>query len=130
MVYFLSQLQVIDRNLYEAARIDGARPYQILTRITLPLMRPAFAFVLVTQMVGGLLIFDIIFTVFLVGLGTFGPGDSAKTFMLYIYYNAFAASPPKLGLASAAGWFVFLIIFIINIIQMRIIGLGTSRGEE
>lgn len=131
MVYFLSQLQTIDPNLYEAARIDGASPVQIASRITLPLMRPAIAFVMITSLVGGLLIFDIIYVIFpLTGLGIFGAGNAAKSLMPYIYFYAFDASPARVGFASAAGWFVFAIIVVINIIQVRVLGLGSSREED
>jgi ABC-type sugar transport system permease subunit len=105
MVYFLSQLQTIDPNLYEAAKIDGASSLQIITKITLPLMRPALAFVMITSMVGGLLVFDIIYIIFPAATGIFGPGDSAKALMPYIYFNAFDTTPARIGLASAAGWF-------------------------
>jgi ABC-type sugar transport system permease subunit len=129
MVYFLSQLQTIDPHLYEAAKIDGATSTQILTRITLPLMRPAVAFVMVSSVVGGLLVFDMIYIIFQgATTGTFGPGNHAKTFMPYIYDYAF--NHGRLGLASAAGWMVFAIIAVINIIQIRVLGLGSSREEE
>ncbi len=130
MVYFLSQLQTIDPNLYEAARIDGARPSQVLLNITLPLMRPALAFVLMTQMVGGLLVFDIIYVIFPAGVGIFGPANSARAFMPYIYFLAFDTTPARIGMASAAGWFVFAFIVVINLIQVRLLGLGSSREEE
>jgi len=130
MVYFVSQLQTIDPNLYEAAKIDGATPSQILLRITLPLMRPAVAYVMVTSAVGGLLVFDVIFMLFGgSSIGIFGPGNSAKALVPYIFDKAFT-SEFRLGLASAAGWLTFLIIMIVNIFQMKVIGLGASREEE
>jgi ABC-type sugar transport system permease subunit len=93
-------------------------------------MRPAFAFVMITSMVGGLLVFDIIYIIFPAAIGVFGPGDSAKALMPYIYYKAFASSVSRIGLASAAGWFVFVIIVTINLIQVRLLGLGSSREED
>jgi ABC-type sugar transport system permease subunit len=127
MVYFLSQLQTIDPNLYEAAKIDGATQRQIMTRITLPLMRPAVAFVMVTSLVGGLLVFDIIYILYGAGTGFFGTGDHAKLFMPYIYYHAFDVTPSTIGFSSAAGWLVFVVIAVINIIQIRILGLGSIK---
>lgn len=130
MVYFVSQLQTIDPNLYEAAKIDGATNAQIITRITLPLMRPAVSFVTITSLVGGFLLFDLIFIVYGgAGVGMFGPGNHAKLFVPYIYYYAFDKSPTQIGLASAAGWMVFFLIAIINIIQIRVLGLGSAKEE-
>jgi ABC-type sugar transport system permease subunit len=130
MVYFLSQLQTIDPNLYEAARIDGASQTQIMTKITLPLMRPAVAFVMITSLIGGFLIFDIIYILFDPGIGSWGTGNHAKLLMPYVYQNGFNVTPPQTGFASAAGWFVFAIIAVINIIQIRVLGLGSSREQE
>jgi ABC-type sugar transport system permease subunit len=130
MVYFVSQLQTIDPNLYEAAKIDGATNSQIIMRITLPLMRPAVSFVTITSLVGGFLLFDLIFIVYGgAGVGMFGPGDHAKLFVPYIYYYAFDKSPTQIGLASAAGWMVFFLIAVINIIQIRVLGLGSAKEE-
>ncbi len=129
MVYFVSQLQTIDPNLYEAAKIDGASSFQVLTRVTLPLMRPAVAFVTITSLVGGFLVFDVIFILFETSVGIFATGDHAKLFMPYIYYYAFDVSPSKIGMAAAAGWFVFFIIAVINVIQIRVLGLGSAKEE-
>ncbi len=130
MVYFVSQLQTIDPNLYEAAKIDGANPAQILTRITLPLMRPAVAFVMITSAVGGLLVFDIIYVIFPgASTGYFGTGDCVKTLVPYIYKVGFMENF-KLGYAAAAGWVTFLIIMLFSLLQIRVIGLGSSREEE
>ncbi len=126
MVYFVSQLQTIDPNLYEAARIDGATPVQIVTRITLPLMRPAFAFVMVTSVVGGLLMFNYLFMIF--QAGTYGPGGF-RTMVAFIYDRAFSQQL-RLGYASSAGWMTFIIIFMFSLFQIRAIGLGSSHDEE
>jgi ABC-type sugar transport system permease subunit len=101
-----------------------------MTRITVPLMRPAFAFAFVTQAIGGLLIWDIIYVVFgAASIGVFGPGDSVLSLVPYIFKKAFMENF-KLGLASAAGWLTFILVAIVSIFYLRIIGLGVSGEEE
>jgi ABC-type sugar transport system permease subunit len=125
MVYFLSQLQVISPSIYEAAKIDGASPLRILWRITLPMMRPAITFVVVTSTIGGLQMFDLVFMVF--PNAQFGPGGVAKTLVAYIFDEGFSQSF-RTGFASAIGWLTFLLIMIVSLIQLKFIGLG--KHEE
>ncbi|HET6440281.1 MAG TPA: sugar ABC transporter permease [Anaeromyxobacter sp.] len=124
-VYFLAQLQTIDPALYEAARLDGITPFGALLRITLPLMRPAITFVMVTAAIGGLQMFDLVFMLF--PNATYGPGGVAKTLVAYIYDQGFSQQFLT-GVASAIGWITFLIIAAVSILQLRVLGLG-KHGE-
>lgn len=125
MVYFLAQLQTIDPSLYEAARLDGVGPAGALLRITLPLMRPAFTFVLVTSAIGCLQMFDLVFMLF--PNAGYGPGGVAKTLVAYIYDQGLSQQFLT-GLASAIGWLTFLIIAAVSALQLRVLGLG-RHGE-
>ena len=125
MVYFLAQLQTIDPTLYEAARMDGATPFHNLWNITLPLMRPAFTFVMVTSAIGGLQMFDLVFMLF--PNATYGPGGVAKTLVAFIYDQGFSQQFLT-GVASAIGWLTFLIIAAVSAVQLRLLGLG-RQGE-
>ncbi|MBN1959794.1 MAG: sugar ABC transporter permease [Deltaproteobacteria bacterium] len=121
MVYFLSQLQTIDPTLYEAARLDGASPVKVLFRITLPLMRPAITFVMVTSAIGCLQMFDMVFILF--PNASYGPGGVAKTLVAYIYDQGFSQEFLT-GFASAIGWLTFLIIMLVSLLQLKMLGLG------
>jgi ABC-type sugar transport system permease subunit len=125
MVYFLAQLQTVDPTLYEAARMEGIRPFQTLRYITLPLMRPAVAFVLVTSAIGALQMFDLVFMLF--PNATYGPGGAAKTLVAFIYDQGFSQQFLT-GLASAAGWLTFLVVALVSALELRVLGLG-RHGE-
>ncbi len=125
MVYFLAQLQTIDPTLYEAARMEGIRPLQTLRYITLPLMRPAVTFVMVTSAIGCLQMFDMVFILF--PNATYGPGGVAKTLVAFIYDQGFSQQFLT-GLASAIGWLTFLVIAAVSALQLRLLGLG-RHGE-
>jgi ABC-type sugar transport system permease subunit len=125
MVYFLSQLQTIDPSLYEAAKLDGASPRRVLWRITLPHMRPAITFAMVTSAIGALQMFDLVFLLF--PNAAYGPGGVAKTLVAFVYDQGFSTQFLT-GMASAAGWLTFGIVLIISLIQFKVLGLG-KHGE-
>lgn len=116
---FYAGLQAIPRDLYEAARLDGAREWQMFRTITLPLLRPVMVFVLVTSVIGSFQIFD---TIAVTTAG--GPAGSTKVVMFYIYETAFKFS--KMGLASAMSMVLFLILITVTLVQMRVMRAGQS----
>lgn len=81
MIFFLSGLQNIDPELYEAARIDGARPFQILSRITLPLLMPTMIFVSTIALTNSFKLVDHIVIM------TEGAPNNASTLLLYYIYQ-------------------------------------------
>jgi multiple sugar transport system permease protein len=109
---FLAGLQNIPRALFEAAELDGASPWQVLRRITLPLLRPVMVFVLVTSVTGALQIFD---TVAVTTQG--GPEDATRVVVVYIVQNAFGYL--KMGYASAMSIVLCVIMLVYTAIQMR-----------
>lgn len=125
MVYFLAQLQTIDPSLYEAAKMDGVSPAGMLRHITLPLMRPAITFVMVTSAIGGLQMFDLVYMLF--PNQGFGPGGIAKTLVAFIYDQGFNHDF-LFGLSCAIGWLTFLIIAAVSALQLRLFGMG-KHGE-
>lgn len=116
---FYAGLQAIPRDLYEAARLDGAREWQMFRTITLPLLRPVMVFVLVTSVIGSFQIFD---TIAVTTAG--GPAGSTKVVMFYIYETAFKFS--KMGLASAMSMVLFVILITVTLVQMRVMRAGQS----
>lgn len=113
MVIFLAGLQNIPDDLYEAASIDGANPFHKFFQITLPLLSPTTFFILVTTMINSFKVFG---TVNVMTQG--GPsGDATTVLVFYIYRTAFRYY--KMGYASAMSIVLFLMIFIVTLIQWR-----------
>lgn len=113
ILIYLSGLQNIPEELYEAARIDGASSWQKLIYITIPLVSPTTFFVIVTCFIGSFQVFD---PVFLLTNG--GPGYSTYTVTFYIYQNGFVWF--KMGYGMAISWVVLGLLLIITAIQFLI----------
>ncbi len=112
-IYYLIGLENIPTGYYEAARIDGASERVIFTRITIPLLTPSIFYVLLTTLIGTMQAFDEPF--FVTGGG---PGDNTRTVALFIYEKAFQAY--DMGYASAVAALLFVVIFIMTAVQMKI----------
>jgi len=93
----------------------------VLFRITLPLMRPAVTFVMVTSAIGCLQMFDLVFMLF--PNAQYGPGGVAKTLVAFIYDQGFSQQFLT-GIATAVGWLTFIIIMIVSLIQLKVLGVG------
>ncbi len=114
-VLFLAGLQGIPREIYEAAEVDGATTWRKFRSITIPLLAPTTFFVLTTTIIQALQVFD---EVFVLMNPPAGPNNSTLTAVLYLYQNGFQRF--NLGYASAVAWALFVIIFIVTLIQFRI----------
>jgi multiple sugar transport system permease protein len=117
MLVFSAGLEGIDETFYEAARIDGANNPQLFWGVTLPLLRPTLLFVSVTSFIGGMSSFALILVL---TLG--GPAQSTNVTSLYLYQMAF--QDLRMGRASALAFILFVIIFIMTLIQLRIFRRG------
>jgi multiple sugar transport system permease protein len=117
MLFYLAFLQSIPTDVYEASALDGASRWRTFSKITFPLLRPAHFFVIVVFGVGALKIFD---QAFLVSHGTGGPDYSTYTAVLYIYLTAFHSD--EFGLAAAAGVVLFVVIFVLTLVQRFTVG--------
>jgi len=117
MVYFLAALQSVDKSLEEAARIDGANAWQVFWHVTLPSMRHVVVFVVIMSIIGSYQLFELPMAL-LNGTNGFGPNNSGLTVITYLNEVAFRSG--DLGLGSAVGWVVALIIFTVSIIQIRL----------
>ncbi|MFR9722543.1 carbohydrate ABC transporter permease [Streptomyces sp. MS19] len=112
-------LQAVNRDVYEAAAVDGAGEFRMFTRITLPLLRPVMALVLVVTLIGSWQIFD---TVAVTTQG--GPVDATRVVQYYIYDQAFQRF--DFGYASAISVALFLILAVIAFLQLRLMRAGDS----
>jgi multiple sugar transport system permease protein len=119
MLLLLVGLQGISGDIYEAARIDGARRGQMFARITIPLLRPSLALCTVMCVTGSLLAFDQFFI-----LTKGGPDGSTMTIVQLIYNLAFE-SKRSLGLAAALSVIALLALVVINVFQLRVL-----RGSD
>ncbi len=114
IVIFLAGLQGIPQDYYDAAQVDGAGNWQEFIFITLPLLRPVMLFVVVTNTIGALQVFDLVFAT------TGGaPANSSMTVVLYMYNTAFKFS--RMGRASAMAFILFAIIMLITVMQVRLL---------
>ena len=117
MIYFLAALQTVDKSLEEAARIDGASPWQVFWHVTLPSMRHVVVFVVIMSVIGSYQLFELPITL-LSETNGFGAKNAALTLITYLNYYGFRSG--DLGLGSAVGWVVAVIIFTISLIQIRV----------
>lgn len=117
MIYFLAALQAVDKDLYEAAQVDGANPVQQFQHVTLPGIKPVMTFVLVTATLGSFQLFELPYI--LLGNGP-GPNKAGLTIVMYLYDRGFVTG--DLGYASAVGWTLALFMLIISLVQVRLTG--------
>lgn len=110
MTIFLAGLQGVSHDLYEAATIDGANSVQKFFKITVPMIAPTTYFVTLMSLIGSLQVFDQI-NIMTQG----GPVNSTKTVSFYLYQYGF--SYYKMGYACAAAYVLFLLVFIVSVIQ-------------
>lgn len=112
-IIYMSGLQSVSKNLYEAARIDGASGLQLFRFITVPMLRNTTFFLLITNIIGSFQVFGQI-NIMTGG----GPGNSTTVLAHYIYLSGFRYH--KMGYASAMAWFLLLIIFLVTLFQWKI----------
>lgn len=122
ILYFNAGLVNIPRELYEAAVIDGANPFQLFWRITLPLLRPTTLFVVVLSIIGG---YQVFVEPFILYTGGGGPGDGGLTMALLIYRTAFTSF--NFGTAAAMGVILAGIILVFSLIQFRFFGVFSTE---
>ena len=113
MIIFLAALQGIPNSYYEAARIDGAKRWQVLVYITIPLLRYSIFFVTVTTLIGWLQFFE---EPFIMTQG--GPLDGTVSMALFIYQRGFQFS--EFGYAAAGSFVLFIVIIIVTLLQFKL----------
>lgn len=120
-LYFLAGLQNIEPEFYEAASIDGAGRMQIFRYITIPLLKPVILFVVIQAIIGSYQLFAQPWV-----LTEGGPQDATLTVTMYLYLQGFRFF--NLGYASAIGYALVVIIFVLSFLQL--VGFGTFRRER
>ena len=121
MIYFLAALQGVDRELYEAAEVDGAGRWARFRHVTLPGIMPVLRFLVLVGLIGAFQLFELPFVLF---SQTAGPAGRGITIVMYLYFMGFDTGDP--GFASAVGWMLVGIILLISLTQVRSLRAGRS----
>ena len=112
MILLMSGIMGINPSLFEAAAIDGANSGQIFFRITLPVLKPIFIYVLITSMIGGLQMFDIPY-LFHEAAGPTAMRPNLETVAVFIYKH-FHQQDPNYGYSAAASVLLFFITTLLG----------------
>ena len=115
----LASLQTIPPTLYEAAKVDGAGAWRSFWRITIPLLRPALAIVLVIRSMDAFRVFDIIYI-----MTAGGPSDGTKVISYYTYLEAFSFL--RMGRASALAYLMTIVIILMAALYIRLVNRETE----
>jgi multiple sugar transport system permease protein len=119
IIIFLAGLESIPATFQEAAAVDGAGGWQQFRSITFPLLNPTIVFLTITGVISYLQVFTQIRAMSSAGTG--GPLNSTISIVLYVYQQAFAALPSKMGYASAMTVVLFLMILVVTVFQLKVL---------
>jgi multiple sugar transport system permease protein len=114
MLIYLAGLQGIPDMYYQAAKIDGANSWQLFRNITLPLVKPITVFLVITYFISSLQMFE---QAYILTAG--GPVHATTTIVYQIYITAFTQL--RLGYAAAIAFILFAVIFVLTIINVRLL---------
>jgi len=117
-IIYLSGLQNISAQLYEAALLDGAGPWQRFRYVTLPMLTPTLLFVLITGLIDAFQVFDIAYVLSKGGQG--GLGDSLQFYLINLWNEAFQNG--RYGYASALSWVLVLAAAAVILVVFRTSG--------
>jgi len=128
MVFYLSGMQNISDELYEAAAIDGASKVKCFFKITLPLLKPMILFTTIMSTIGTLQLFDEPMNLSQGGVtaATIGPANSLLTLSVYIYNICFKYVP-NFGYGATVAYVIVLLIGVLTFLQFRV---GATDDEK
>jgi multiple sugar transport system permease protein len=112
MLIFLAGLQSIPKEMYEAAQLDGATPWQQFRNITIPMLSPQILFNSIIGIIGSYQVFTASFV-----MTDGGPNNATLSMVLYLYRRGFLLA--RFGYASALAWVLFLIIMVFTLFTLR-----------
>ncbi len=116
MIFFLSGMQNINHEIYEAASLDGATKWQQLIKVTIPNLKPIILFTSITSTIGTLQLFDEV-----VNITNGGPANATSTLSYYIYNLSFRYTP-DFGYAAAVSFVIVFFTVILSIVQTKLGG--------
>jgi ABC-type sugar transport system permease subunit len=115
MLFLLAALQHVDRDLYEAAQLDGANRWQRFRQVTLPALTPTIGFLALMGTIGAFQLFELPYVLFQNGSG---PDRAGLTIVMYLYQQGFQTG--DLGYAAAIGWAFTLMVLVLSLLQVRL----------
>jgi sn-glycerol 3-phosphate transport system permease protein len=113
VIIALAGVQAIDNTYYDAAKVDGASPWERFVNITLPLLSPTLFFLLIINVIHS---FESFAQIHVLTEG--GPGQATTTMVYSIYYDAFVGTPQR-GIASAQAYLLALLVVVISYAQFK-----------
>jgi ABC-type sugar transport system permease subunit len=116
MIYFLAALQSVDRELYEAAEVDGAGPWARFWNVTLPGIKPVLVFMSLVGLIGAFQLFELPWVLY---GQTSGPVNSGLTIVMHQFITGMGTR--DLGYASAIGWALVLIVTSVAVVQAKVL---------
>jgi arabinosaccharide transport system permease protein len=128
IIYFLSGLQNIPRELYEAAGIDGASAWYRLFHITIPLLKPTIIFVTTISVFGGFAMFEESYILWAGSSGGGSPNNVGLTMVGYIYLKGFQGG--AMGLGSAIGLILLVIVLVVSLVQLNLFGFFKKEDDR
>ena len=114
MILFAAALEGVPQEVNEAATVDGASPRQLLTKITLPLIKPAIVLYMLLTTIGTVTVFGLIYF-----LTRGGPGGDTTTLAIFVYERAFKFF--EIGLGSAASVIMLGVVLGVGLIYVRLL---------
>ena len=117
ILILLGGLQSVNKQYYDAAKVDGTSRFRTLMRITVPLLSPMIAYVVITGFIGGFKEYTSIVGIFGENMG---PADDAKRLNTMVGFIYDSLSTNKQGLASAAALILFGIILVVTLINLKV----------
>ena len=118
MIIFAAGIASLPISCYEAAKVDGATGIKLIRHMTIPLLKPVTALVVITGVIDSIQVFDHIFV-----MTNGGPMGSTNVLSMYLYNQGFRVF--HLGMASAVGWLLFVLILIVTAFQWQF-----TKGAE
>lgn len=120
ILILLGGLQSVNKQYYDAAKIDGTGKFRTLTRITVPLLSPLIAYIVITGFIGGFKEYSNVVGVFGETMGPIGDKGRLNTMVGYIYDNVAGQLPNNQGKAAAAALILFVIILAVTLINLYV----------
>lgn len=118
-IIYLAALRDVPRELYEAARIDGAGGWRQFRSVTLPMISGTVYFTLIVNTIASLQLFAEVYTMYFGNDATASSsGDAALFYVIYLFQQAFQFL--HMGYASALAWLLFVVIMLITLVQVRL----------
>jgi len=125
VIFWMAALQAVPEEIYEAAEVDGANEWQKMRYITLPLIKPMAIIIAGLGLIWALGVFDWVQI-----LTAGGPGSQSYVMYYYIYQKAFARTPMRYGIASAAGFLFGITALAVFAINGRLVSYAQQKRRE